>query len=266
MTTADPAAFDPAAAGYDDVATSDLGLVLRGRVHERIAPLVQDGTRVLDLGCGTGLDAKWAADRGAEVVALDASAQMVRQATERLGDAGRVEVRDLDSEQWVDGLGKPFDLVLANFGVVNCVADLARFGRQLESVLVGRGIAVLVPMSRVVPWEQLPALARLDLAVAGRRLGRRTIHSNDASTARVRYYTRRSLMVALGDRWRILSAQALGWALPTYERRGAVENRPKLLGALAALDEFGAGPLGRIGFGDHQIVVVERTPGTQRAS
>lgn len=266
MTAVDPAAFDPAAAGYDDVATSDLGLVLRSRVHERISPLVRNGTRVLDLGCGTGLDAQWAADRGAEVVALDASAQMVRYATERLGDAGRVEVGDLDSEEWVDGLDKPFDLVLANFGVVNCVGDLGRLGRQIESVLADGGTAVLVPMSRIVPWEQVPALARLNLTMAGRRFGQRLVDSADASTASVRYYTCRSLIRALGGRWRLVSAHALGWALPTFERRAAVQDRPKLLGALGALDKFGAGPLGRIGFGDHQVVVVERMPEAQGAT
>lgn len=257
-TVVHSAAFDSAADGYDNVAMSDLGLVLRRRVHERIAPLVRSGTRLLDLGCGTGLDARWAADRGADVVAVDASAQMIRHAASRLGEAARVRIGDLDSEGWVKGLGDPFDLALANFGVVSCLDDLAGLGRQLESVLVDGGVAVLVPMSRVVPWEQAPALARFDFALARRRFGRRSIGVDDELDARVLYHTGRSLIAAFGRRWRLVSVEALGWALPTYERRAAVQGRPKLLSVLASLDKFGAGPLGRIGFGDHQIVVLER--------
>jgi len=255
------ASFDAVADGYDDVAGSDLGVVLRGRVHERIAPLVRDGTRVLDLGCGTGIDALWAADKGAAVLAVDESERMVRHAAARLGSSARAERVDLRSEIWASRFDKSFDLVLANFGVVNCLDDLAQLGHQLDSVLVDGGSAVLVPMSRIVPWEQATALVRLDLAGARRRLGQRAVGADDGSSVRVRYHTGRSLVAALGPQWRVVSTDALGWALPTYARRSAVQGRPKLLRVLAALDKFGAGPLGRLGFGDHQIVVVKRSSG-----
>ncbi|MDB5322498.1 MAG: Methyltransferase type 11 [Phycisphaerales bacterium] len=64
---------------------------------ELLAP--QRGERVLDLGCGTGHLTAKIAERGAVVVGIDASAEMVRQAQEnypglsfRVGDATSFEV------------------------------------------------------------------------------------------------------------------------------------------------------------------------------
>ena len=50
---------------------------------------------VLDAGCADGQHSAWLADRGARVVALDASEAMVRLARERLGERARVLQADL---------------------------------------------------------------------------------------------------------------------------------------------------------------------------
>lgn len=69
--------------------------------------------RALDLGCGDGRHARWLADRGHEVVAVDGSAVAIAQ-LERAAhvDGHRLDARvaDLrDASAWPDG---PFDLVL----------------------------------------------------------------------------------------------------------------------------------------------------------
>jgi 2-polyprenyl-3-methyl-5-hydroxy-6-metoxy-1,4-benzoquinol methylase len=43
------------------------------------------GKRVLDAGCGPGVYSEWLIQRGAEAVAIDASAKMVQLAKQRLG-------------------------------------------------------------------------------------------------------------------------------------------------------------------------------------
>ena len=60
------------------------------------------GKRVLDAGCGAGVYTEWLAGRGAEVFALDASAEMVRHAKQRVGH--RAEIRQAD-------LGRPLDFL-----------------------------------------------------------------------------------------------------------------------------------------------------------
>src|SRR5215510_11816190 len=55
------------------------------------------GLRVLDAGCGPGLYAAELLDRGAGVVGLDESPEMVRLARRRCGDRLDVRVHDLRS-------------------------------------------------------------------------------------------------------------------------------------------------------------------------
>ena len=52
------------------------------------------GKRVLDAGCGTGRYTEWLAERGADVLGVDTSSEMVERARERIG--GRAEIRQAD--------------------------------------------------------------------------------------------------------------------------------------------------------------------------
>ncbi len=108
------APFDGAAATYDATFTSTrLGRWLRDAVHVRLAALFPAGSRVLELGCGTGEDAVWLAQRGVRVVATDASPLMVQVALQkaaRAGVAGDVSthvlrIEDLASAIAVEGAG-----------------------------------------------------------------------------------------------------------------------------------------------------------------
>ena len=80
---------DPYCAHFEFPATTDL------------VPAV-DGERVLDAGCGHGRYAEWLLERGADVVAVDKSAEMVERAARRVGDEATVRQGDI-------GAPLPFD-------------------------------------------------------------------------------------------------------------------------------------------------------------
>ena len=54
-----------------------------------------DGAAVLDAGCGSGAQAQWLLDQGADVVAIDISPRMIEEAERRCGGRGRFLVADL---------------------------------------------------------------------------------------------------------------------------------------------------------------------------
>ena len=63
-------------------------------VERLIAPI--DGRRVLDLACGNGLYARRLSQAGANVVAVDFAAEMIRAAIDATPDASSIEYRQLD--------------------------------------------------------------------------------------------------------------------------------------------------------------------------
>jgi len=93
------------------------------------------GRRVLELGCGAAAGARWLDGQGAEVVAMDLSAGMLRQAREA-SDRSGVRVPLVQA----DALALPFtdasfDVVCTAFGAVPFVADSAAVMREVARVL-----------------------------------------------------------------------------------------------------------------------------------
>jgi SAM-dependent methyltransferase len=141
------------------------------RVLERLEP--RPGTRLLDAGCGSGLFAAMAAERGAAVTGIDAAAGLVGYArTAR--PAARFVVGDLERLPFADG---DFDLVTAFNSVLYAAAPrraLAEIARVTAPscravITVGAGpeqgacAALIAPLARL---DELPDRSTLDLADA----------------------------------------------------------------------------------------------------
>lgn len=125
-------------------------------VHERLE--VGSGTRVLGLGCGSGLALLMAASRGATVTGIDANApERVRLARERLvpeawGTRVRAETRIIDGALedavgTVGASGEPAYNLVTAFEPIGCVAGdsegLAELLREARP-LVDRGTPVVL--------------------------------------------------------------------------------------------------------------------------
>jgi SAM-dependent methyltransferase len=97
------------------------------------------GVRLLDVGCGSGLALRCAADRGATVSGVDASAPLLEVARQRVpaADLRTGEIEELPQD---DG---GFDIVTANNSIqyavdpVQAVAELARVARPGGKVAIG---------------------------------------------------------------------------------------------------------------------------------
>jgi ubiquinone/menaquinone biosynthesis C-methylase UbiE len=93
------------------------------------------GRRVLELGCGAASGARWLATQGADVVAVDLSAGMLRHAAAAAARSGvRVPLAQCDAMAlpFADGA---FDIVFTAFGAVPFVDDSAAVMREVHRVL-----------------------------------------------------------------------------------------------------------------------------------
>jgi len=258
MDSSEASAFDGKALDYDAEFTSTaLGQELRARVWERLAVVFAGRQRILELGCGTGEDAVWLARAGHRVIAIDASAEMIRVARGKAAAAGcaeRIEfhclpmesLEDLYFEGRVDG-------VFSNFGAVNCVADLAGLSRTLARRVQTGAPLVFVAMGRYVPWEWAWYLARGDTRRAFRRLAK-------AGTAwrglTIHYPTPGALARTLAPQFTARRRAALGFALPPSYAAGWLDFSPRALAFLSALERATSrftAPLG-----DHYILEAVR--------
>ena len=100
---------------------------------------IASGTRVLDCGCGAGRFARMAADRGASVAGIDASAELIEIAAERTPE-GDFRAGDIEALPWVD---ESFDVV-TGFSAFQFADDKAR--ALTEARRVSRDpVAVVIP-------------------------------------------------------------------------------------------------------------------------
>lgn len=95
MSTDPPFSYDSIADAY----AAGIDAAPYNALYERPAmlsllPNVQ-GARVVDAGCGAGWYTEQLLARGARVTAIDESAEMVRHARKRVGDAAELRVHDL---------------------------------------------------------------------------------------------------------------------------------------------------------------------------
>ena len=157
--------FDQVAAQYDDLWTSTPhGIAQRQQVWRAIDGLFQRGEHVLDIGCGTGVDAAHLRDLGLDVHATDASWEMVRAARHR----GGFRVSMMRAED-IGTLEDTYDGAISDFGAINCVADLTAFAEGLAKVVRPGGRVAICTIGRFCLWEFLHYALRLKFTKAMRR-------------------------------------------------------------------------------------------------
>lgn len=94
-------------AGWYDRVFGPLTIGLRGLGMKMHPP--NDGARVLDIGCGTGMHLELYQKAGCKVYGIDPSASMIDVARQRLGDEADLRLADASNLPFDDGY---FDLIV----------------------------------------------------------------------------------------------------------------------------------------------------------
>jgi ubiquinone/menaquinone biosynthesis C-methylase UbiE len=200
------ALFDTIASRYDAIwSDTPVGRAQRSAVWRRIDPLFQKGDFVLDLGCGTGVDALHFESRGVSMYGIDSSARMVELARKRGVKADCCQIERLQYfELCLDG-------VISNFGALNCVSSLAPIANSLGRMVRPGGHLALCFISSVCLWEAVFYLARGDPGKAFRRLRG---HVTSSMGMGVYYPSGEEIVSAFQSWFRLLDVCGIGICIP----------------------------------------------------
>jgi len=177
VSVASRQAFDRLAPSYDQVTSGETFRLQRRQTHAALARWIRPGFRVLEIGCGTGVDTEFLARLGARVVACDPSDEMLSRTQRRLNAAGvsdRVGILSCGLQElphFLDALdhAEGFDAVVSNFGALNCVPSLDALGVIGAHHLRAGGAMAIGLMGRACLWETVYFTARRERSQASRR-------------------------------------------------------------------------------------------------
>jgi ubiquinone/menaquinone biosynthesis C-methylase UbiE len=260
-----PAPFDAVAARYDETfTTSKIGQAQRVAVWSELAKTFHPGQRVLEIGCGTGIDACFLAERGVQIVACDPSSEMIgllRRRLEPTALRNLVETHVLGAED-ITGLQPTelFDGAFSNFGAINCINDLRKLANDLAGLLKPGATAALCWMGPYCTWEQFWYLVHGNRDKAFRRLKRDGTEARiaDGVFTHVRYPSVESLARVFSPEFRLKSVRGIGVAVPPSYLETWAQRHPGLFQVCQHADLWLARFPGIRTLGDHVLVRLRR--------
>lgn len=262
--TATVRAFDAAAPDYDRATDGALFRLQRRLAHRLLLRWLPARARVLEIGCGTGVDAVFLASHGREVIACDPSPEMQRLAERRAHAAGlsdRVRVLDCGLETLpslldaVDIAG--VDAIVSNFGALNCVESLAPLTRLVSCRLRPGGAVVLGLLNDRCLWE------RAYFTITGRRALAARRHNGPVPVSGIDvptwYHGLDAVGAALGPGVTRTHVRGLGVLVPPPYLEPRWQQVPSPIGALvAAADRVASRLPGLRVAGDHVLARWEK--------
>ena len=245
-------AFDQVAGAFDDRFGGWASVAAQRRaVRDELLHAFARGSRVLEIGGGTGEDALWLAERGRSVLLTDASPRMVERARAKF--AGRPGLRaQVAAAAKLDFGAERFDGAFSNFAGLNCVDDFDPVAQALAQLVRPGGMAILVVFGTLCPGEWVVEGVRRRPHAMVRRFARGPVPARLGGNAfTVRYFTTRELAAAMAPWFDFAGRRGIGVCVPPSAAEPWITRHPRLLAGLEALDRRLSRPLAALG--DHVL-------------
>lgn len=220
-------------------------------------------SRLLDIGCGTGLDAIHMARLGHQVTATDWSPEMVRRTNERaalenLADRVRALAVGAHELELLEGDGS-YDGAYSNLGPLNCVPNLEVVSRHCARILAPGGMLVFTVIGRICPWEIAHYARRRQWKRVKVRFARGMVPVGmNRHTIWTRYYGPREFFAAFAREFSLVHHRGLCVFAPPPYLAGIRDRHPRLYAGLWRIDRKLAGWPGVRAAGDHFLMVLRK--------
>ena len=257
-------AFDSVSADYDgERGNNELIQEMRAEMWRWLDATFPTPSRLIDLGCGTGLDAVRMARSGHRVTATDWSAKMIERTADRavrVGVADRVDALAIGAQELheLPGDGE-YDGAYSDLGPLNCVPDLAAVAHECARLLRPGGSLVFSVIGRVCPWEIAHYVSRGRFSRAALRFARGVVPVNmNKRTIWTRYYRPREFYRPFRREFELAHFRGLCVLVPPPYLTWLRDRHPAWHARLWSVDRRVAGWPGLRGIGDHFLIVMKK--------
>ena len=213
---------------------------------------------VLEVNCGTGVDAVEFLKRASNVTATDISSEMIDVCRSRMESLDNVTLEVLDVKK-LTAEGPNYDMIFSNFGGLNCLDsnELSNFLRTSKQRLKPNGLVVLVIMPRYCIWEMIYFLAKFSPRKAFRRLNRNGVLANvDGVKVRTYYHNPQHVQSLSG--MKLKSISPIGFKVPPSYLEDRYKSAPAILDKWLEWDKTRYENKKYASFSDHYCIVLEK--------
>ena len=260
--------FDSIATTYDASFSNTLiGAQQRMLVRQHLQHFLKDKPhlKILEINCGTGDDALWLSALGHEVVATDASANMIAAAEQKAhltAIVNRPVFLQCDFEKlYAKFKHQKFDLIFSNFSGLNCIGpgQLQILSSDLHALLTANGHMAVVIFGKHTGWEALYFLSKLNSKRAFNRWRNKPVKIllKEGVEQTVYYYSARRFRQLMSD-FQLVQKRPVGLFIPPSYLESQMVKRGKLFRKLVNL-EHGFSTLSFLsGLADHMYILFKK--------
>jgi ubiquinone/menaquinone biosynthesis C-methylase UbiE len=257
-------AFDSVAADYDGPRGNNVQIQdMRHEMWRWLDRTFAPSSRLIDIGCGTGLDAVRMGQLGHRITATDWSPEMVARTADRAqreAVSDRVQTMVVGAHEFrrLEGDGT-FDGAYSDLGPLNCVPDLTDVSTACARLLKPGGALVFTVVGRVCPWEIAHYARRRNWSRVTIRFARSVVPvTMNKHTIWTRYYTPREFYRGFERDFTLEHYRGLCVFAPPPYLTGVRERHSRVYELLWRIDRRTAGwPLLR-SIGDHFLIVMTK--------
>lgn len=232
----------------------------RQRVYTHVDQFLKPHSKILELNCGTGIDAIRLASQGHTIHATDISGGMLSQLKQKISLQSlqnKITVEQLPFDQ-LDKLNGKFDYVFSNFGGLNCIDDLKKVTMHLPPLLNQEAFVTWVIMPRITPWEWTWAL-KAKFKDAFRRFTKDGVNAHlEGEFFKTHYFSLSEIRESFGAQFQLIRSEALGVFSPPPAAMSFVKRFPFLSDTLNGIDQSLANVFPFNRWGDHTIVTFQK--------
>jgi len=231
------------------------------------------GDRVIEIGCGTGIEATHLARRGVSIVATDAAPGMIAAISAKLTPGGiahdlhvKIEPVLLPAHrlgELVERYGPAsFDGAYSSMGPLNCEPRLEPVAAALARLVRPGGRLVFGILNRYCLWETAWYLRALQPRLAFRRWGGRAEATSRPAWQEEKftcyYWNRGAIERVFRPHFRVTRREGLPWFLPPLYLDGLIRRAPAFFSHVARVDRRFAAVWPAYDIGDHLLIQFER--------